>query len=427
MIEQNGNGKDSVSDTDNILKNKIELFDDISSNSFDCEKEKERYEKSKKNKEKSKVSQKEISYENFKNKSIILRKYKIPDLKKAAKSFKLPISGSKPVLINRLELYFHKIKSTILIQCYFRKWMVLHSFSLRGPAIKNRSLCVNDTDFVTMEPLQEIAMENFYSYTDDKQFTYGFNVVSLVKMMQDKSRVTNPYNREKISTAMLFNIQTLYNLSYILYEEFRKENAEYHTKNKSVYNYVRPNHTLAQLENILLVQQRAYNLETDYMPRVNNIQILLNRDNYNRYHRINTIRTKPVTQRIEELFMEIDQLGNYTQSSWFSQLDGRAYTRLYRSLYDIWNYRSQMSEETRKRISPFYSPFEGIFNRQINNMNMDINQIKVACLIVMENMIYSGMDDDYRKIGAFHALSALTIVSHGARMAMPWLYDSVVF
>jgi hypothetical protein len=278
-----------------------------------------------------------------------------------------------------------------------------------------------------MEPLQEIAMENFYSYTDDQQFTYGFNVVSLVKMMQDKARVTNPYNREKISSAMLFDIQTLYNISYILYEEFRKENAEYHTKNKSVYNYVRPNHTMAQLENILQVQPRVYNLETDYMPRVHNIQILLNRDNYNRYHKINTIRTKPVTQRIEEIFMEIDQLGNYTQSSWFSQLDGRAYTRLYRSLYDIWNYRSQMSEETRKRISPFYSPFEGIFNRQLNNMNMDVNQIKVACLIVMENMIYSGIDDDYRKIGAFHALSALTIVSHGARIAMPWLYDSVVF
>jgi hypothetical protein len=134
-----------------------------------------------------------------------------------------------------------------------------------------------------------------------------------------------------------------------------------------------------------------------------------------------------VIQRIEELFMEIDQLGNYTQSSWFLNLDGRAYTRLYRSLYDIWNYRSQMSEETRRKISPFYSPFEGIFNRQINTMNMDLNQIKVACLIAMENMIYSGIDEDYRKIGAFHALSALTIVSHSARIAMPWLYDSVVY
>jgi hypothetical protein len=421
MIEENKN--------ENILKNKIELFDSIcSDNSILDTHSKPVIEKSKKKQFTNRHSQKEISYHHFIKKEILLNKYKIPDLKKAAKSFKLPITGSKPVLINRIELYFYKIKSVILIQSQFRKWLVLHSFSLRGPAWKNRSLCVNDTDFVTMEPLPEIAMENFFSYTDEKQFTYGFNVVSLVKMMQDKTRITNPYNREKISSKMVFNIQTLYNISYILYEEFRKENMDCNNKHKPVYNYTRTSNRLAPLENILEPQPRVYNLETDYIPRVHNVQILLNREHYNRYHKINTIRTtKTVIQRIEELFMEIDQLGNYTQSSWFLNLDGRAYTRLYRSLYDIWNYRSQMSEETRRKISPFYSPFEGIFNRQINTMNMDLNQIKVACLIAMENMIYSGIDEDYRKIGAFHALSALTIVSHSARIAMPWLYDSVVY
>ncbi len=49
-----------------------------------------------------------------------------------------------------------------------------------------------------------------------------------------------------------------------------------------------------------------------------------------------------------------------------------------------------------------------------------------ACLIVFENAIYSGIDEDYRKLGAFHVLSALTLVSRGAREAMPWLYESVM-
>ena len=45
----------------------------------------------------------------------------------------------------------------------------------------------------------------------------------------------------------------------------------------------------------------------------------------------------------------------------------------------------------------------------------------------MENMVYSGVDEDHRKIGALHVLSALTVVSSGARETMPWLYESVAY
>jgi hypothetical protein len=37
-----------------------------------------------------------------------------------------------------------------------------------------------------------------------------------------------------------------------------------------------------------------------------------------------------------------------------------------------------------------------------------------------------GLDDEHRKLGVFHALSALTVVSIGARSTMPWLYESLV-
>jgi hypothetical protein len=41
-------------------------------------------------------------------------------------------------------------------------------------------------------------------------------------------------------------------------------------------------------------------------------------------------------------------------------------------------------------------------------------------------MIFMGVDDEHRKLGAFHALSALTVVSMGARDTMPWLYESLM-
>ena len=44
----------------------------------------------------------------------------------------------------------------------------------------------------------------------------------------------------------------------------------------------------------------------------------------------------------------------------------------------------------------------------------------------MENMIYSGLNVEYRKIGALHSLTALTMVSIQARQIMPWLYESII-
>jgi len=390
-----------------------------------------------KNKKKRTLSP--ITYEEFSKENISLKKYKLKDLKVAAKNFKLHITGTKPVMIGRIEGYFRSIRASILIQSVFRRWMVMHSFRIRGPAFKNRSLCVNDTDFVTMEPLAEIPWENFFSYTDDKEFTYGFNVDCLVQMMK-KTAFCNPYNREKFPRKIQYDILALYHISSMVFSGFQTEiTGELYHRDKISYtpssssrqNSLRPAimQSLPIARPLMEDSQRhsIYNLENEYSPNMQNPNFLLeNPAMEERYRMIRQLRERTVTQRIEELFMQIDQLGNYTQSRWFSQLDIRGYTRLYRCLFDIWNYRSQMTLETRSQICPFYNPFEGIFNRSFQNIIVDQYNMKIACLIVMENMIYSGIDEDHRKLGAFHALSALTIVSSGARTAMPWLYESVV-
>jgi hypothetical protein len=127
------------------------------------------------------------------------------------------------------------------------------------------------------------------------------------------------------------------------------------------------------------------------------------------------------------MFMEIDQLGNYTQSAWFSNLDRREYIRLYRCLYDIWNYRAQLSYEMKRNICIIDDPFHNVFNEAMYYHDISLNRIRDACVTVFENMIYTGIDDEYRKLGVLHALSALTLVSIPARNAMPWLYESIAY
>jgi hypothetical protein len=124
--------------------------------------------------------------------------------------------------------------------------------------------------------------------------------------------------------------------------------------------------------------------------------------------------------------MEMDRLGNYTQISWFTNLERNDYVRLYRAIYEIWYFRGELTYSLRNSICPFHEPFNAIFVRPLYNSNITLEQIKLGCLIVMENMVYSGTDLNFRQIGTFHALSGLTLVSPGAREAMPWLYDSVV-
>jgi hypothetical protein len=146
-----------------------------------------------------------------------------------------------------------------------------------------------------------------------------------------------------------------------------------------------------------------------------------------RYTNIANIRNHTIDNRINELFIEIDLLGNYTQREWFDNLELRDYIRLYRKLYEIWYYRGELSRDVQNNICPFYSPFDGIFTRPLLHNEIQLQQIKTACLIVIENMVYSGITEDYRRIGTLHALSALTSVSNGARTSLPWLYESIQY
>ena len=352
----------------------------------------------------------EITYENYISKKIELTKCKVIELKTAAKKCKLHISGKKEVLIERIVNYYNETRYAIKIQTVYRRWLVIHMFRLRGPAFKSRSLCVNDTDFCTLEPIKEIPSEKFYSVSNNN-FTYGFDITSLIELLRQNTSIQNPYNRVTYDNKTKNEMLTLYRLSFILIPKFKYEHTPYRSR-------------IPDQSSLRLRRERpsSTNLHV-YNPHINHIT---SEEMFIQHNNIREIRTTPVTNRINQLFIAIDRLGNYTNSGWFTNLDMRSYIRLYRSLYDIWYVRSGLSSEVRGLISPYCCPFEGIFNTRTLYSELTFNQIQLACLIVMENIVYSGVNTEYRTIGTFHVLSALTIVSQDARIAMPWLYEAVM-
>jgi len=346
-----------------------------------------------KNNEISKTEEKLISYNDyFKDKNSIT-KYKLDKLKRIAKLHKLRISGKKQELITRIEEYFIELNSTIKIQSLFRKYLSNKILRIRGPALRNRNLCVNESDFYTLEPLSEIHHSNFFSYMDASGFIYGFELNSLITMLRKQGTIVNPYNRNKIDFYIVKNIKYLDKFTKVFY------------KNSNIK---------LNVENSL----------------TNESQILTNRQNT--LLRIQNIRSKNVSTRISELFIEIDLLGNYTQSTWFSNLEKVHYLKLIFDLYEIWNYRSNMSINVRNNICPYFNPFNdgldsvyAIRHIYMNGRNYSREEMQKHALTIMENIIYTGIDLEYRKLGTLHVLRALTLVSIPARTSLPWLYESI--
>ena len=137
------------------------------------------------------------------------------------------------------------------------------------------------------------------------------------------------------------------------------------------------------------------------------------------------IRLLDDNDRINKLFYEIDLLGNYTSASWLLDLSISSYLSLVRYIYEFWN---SIPSITKRKICPYFNPFqEGLQNINFGvRENMEnVDYVKRACVTVMENLIYTGINNEYKQIGTMHILRALTMVSNEARANLPWLYESI--
>jgi hypothetical protein len=333
-----------------------------------------------------------LSVNDYNKNKDVLNTYKVPQLKQLAKFYKIPVSGKKQELFERIETYFQRVGSAIKIQKTFRGYLTRVSFQLRGEGYRQRSLCVNDNDFYSLEPLKEIPAEYFFTFTCGK-FVYGCNIISLIHLI--KSKPINPYNRETISQEVIKKIIRLYGIIRIVF------GLPFDAPVIKMY--------ITQPIRDIVNGQRLIPNEL-----IDNVRDKMRR-----------MELKSIQERIRELFMEIDQLGNYTNSVWFSSLDRRDYIRLFRMLYEIWSSRGQLTHEIKLCICILGDPFRAIYRERVNFQESTIDVLREVCLKIMEFMIYCGIDDEYRKIGALHVLTALTSVSIGARMSLPWLYEAL--
>ena len=309
----------------------------------------------------------------FNEYNILLKyNYGIKHLKQIAKEYKLKIIGNKVQIFARIYSYLYLSNLIIKIQKIVRGNFQRKYNTIQGPGFKNREICTNNFDFLSMDELTNIPNEQFFSFKDDESFVYGFDALSLYNLIYKCDGVVkNPFNNKPLDTKVI--------------ETFK---------------------SFVRISNILNI-----NLLTEISDVTKEVS-----------------EKKSVELRALTLFQNIDALGNYSDPQWFMSLNHEQLLKFIREVIDIWHYRAPLTGETKRAICPpFGNPFSRFPNFLVLHTSENIDYVRNVILDVLEKMSNTGIDKDSKCLGAYYVLGAITLVNNDAATALPWLYQAVCY
>jgi hypothetical protein len=360
-----------------MFHNRTELlkhFDSLLLKTYDDYKEKNKHNIKKKNVKSDKFIIPQLNEHDM----MFTNNYNIKQLKEIIKHYKLKLTGKKEILVARIFSYLYLSVSCLKIQklCH---WFIKKKFiQSHGPGYFKRHLCVNNIDFLTIDDLKDIIPTQFFSYQDNNNFIYGFDIVSFHNLIKKSGSniILNPFTKTQIPSRVIHKFRQMIYLSQIL-------NIPINLKIDEEF--------------------------TDLVPKSSsNIAI--------------------------ELFQYIDQLGNYTNVDWFMNLSKYQLLDFVLELFEIWNYRAELTNSVKIKIcSPLGNPFyneimlrnETIIDYLKSMPN--IENVRLGVLEIISKFVKNGINDEYKKIGAYYVLGALSLVSIEAGGSMPWLLDTFAY
>ena len=309
-----------------------------------------------------------------------LDKYKLPELKEFARERGLRLTGKKEELKQRIQENMNQHKCAITVQRHFRGHITRVWMRLK---LGNKGTPVNDTDFFSMEPIEEMDFLYYLNYTEEKSNTsYVFNVHSLMCLVAKTGKLHNPYTREDLTMSLSTRLLRIINLTYIIVPE---------------NDLVRVN----VINGINTSSMSASSQQTTALPINPNI-------NYG--------------NKAIELFTKIDALGNYTDVGWFNRMTNSQMHVFFIRMFHFWGH---IDRDLRHRISPrrnIFSPTTlGIDS--INDIRT-LEENRALLLHIGEILVSDGETAEHRTLGAMYFLTVMTVVSVEARQNIPWLFDN---
>mgnify|MGYP006131206357 FL=1 len=233
---------------------------------------------------------------------------------------------------------------------------------LKGEGYPDKTKCNNDIDFFTYDSISDIDDKYFFSYKDTSGFIWFFDIRSFNKLIEMGHN--NPYTRDEIPEDV---------------------------KGRAVH-----------LSKILRLSKED--------ELINNEELTLTRDQI-------------LKQKTIDIFSQMEQFGYGCNISWFLELDSRKLKHLYKNLEDIWNYRLNLSYDTKSRISP---PNGIAFNIPFIEVNAIRNTIDIQEIILNEIFKFNNaITEGDRKLGLMYFLLGLGLVSRECYEEHQWIMHAV--
>lgn len=251
---------------------------------------------------------------------------------------------------------------------WYRARAPLYHYIHRGPAYHTRDLATNAQDFFSTDAIADISGAYFFSYADTDKHIYAFDVRSIHMLIQrarnEGSTPENPYNRAPLSVAIMRKVRRI----------------------------------IRWLE--------SHHMQSEWAPL-----------------------TPPTPEqqwrmKVVDLFTRINELNYYSSPNWFIDLDIAGQRRFYNELYDIWNHRAGLSLHQKHMIVPGFAV--KLFRQAPwTLLQVGLESLQKLNLSVIRLLISSAEDRNDQILGAMYVVSALTLVNSEARLAYPWLFESV--
>jgi len=225
----------------------------------------------------------------------------------------------------------------------------------------NRSISTNKNDFFSLDKIDDIPDNYFFSFRDIDGFVYSFDIRSIENLIID-GYLQNPFNRKDFS-----------------------------------------NETLSQL-NKRKKQLKNYNIRLDFNSEC-----------------IELTDKQKFNLRVLEIFQKLNRLGHYAMMDWFTNLSIGQLKKWYKEAEDIFNYRANLTENKKLDIIPdgqaFHYSIDFIYSQN------DKRKLQNIILEEIDRFISLGKSKNDQYTGSLYMLTAFTEVSIEAANSLPWLYQ----
>lgn len=291
----------------------------------------------------------------------------------------------------------------VKLQCWIRKSLLAFRNKLHGLAWNNRSLCVNDSDFVSLDDINEIPHNDFISLQDTAGFTYGFSLESLADLIfKTDDNFYENFKKTQLTSGICYRqyIRLLYNH----YNKIKVNNP--YTRDLLPGEF--------KLKVIRLYARKMFG---------HRIRLDGNEPSTNGLGQLGSGHAADIKAKVRNkclmVFQKIDMFGYMTNTSWLIDENVKTLKLFYGKLALQWNLEFGLNNTARYKISRTHNLFSNLQEIVLSRADKYVLLDKI--LDTLNILVSNGESDADRNTGCILILYALASINRGCIEANPWL------